>query len=75
MANDNTNRRQLYLPKELDDWYIETYGFTGVKINTLMLNALNEYKENHSKKANKKDVALERKIVDLIEACLESKGL
>jgi hypothetical protein len=50
---ENTARRGVYLPKELDDWFLGLASETNIKINQLMLDALNEYKSRHTPKGKK----------------------
>jgi len=75
MANENTNRRQLYLPKELDEWFINEGKKTGVRVNTIILKALEEYKETHGKKGHKKKSDFEKDVRKVAIALLKEKGL
>jgi len=50
---ENTARRGIYLPKELDDWFIELAKETNIKPNQLLLDALNQYKNRHTTKGKK----------------------
>jgi len=75
MANENTNRRQLYLPKELDDWFNEEGKKTNVRVNTLMLEALETYKENNGKKNRRKKSDFEKDVRKVALALLKEKGL
>jgi protein involved in sex pheromone biosynthesis len=75
MSNDNTERRQLYLPKVLNDWFIKESDNTSIKINTLMVEALVEYAENHSKKTRKKKSDFEKDVRKITLALLKEKGL
>ena len=74
MPNENTARRGLYLPKELDDWFGDQSDETGIKINALIISALKEYKECHSKSARRRDDAFDKKVNKLIEKYLENIG-
>lgn len=75
MANLNVNRRQLYLPKGLDDWFIDESEKTSVKVNAIILEALVEYAENHTKKARRKKSDFEKDVREIALALLNEKGL
>lgn len=64
---DNTARRGIYLPKELDDWFVKQSEETGIKTNQLMLDALNQYKDENSKSRRKKNNEFVAKIEAVIE--------
>ena len=75
MANENTARRNIYLPPDLDKWFVDTYEKTGVKVNAMMLEALTDYVDKHakhsSKKSNKNDAHIRKIALNL----LVEKGL
>lgn len=75
MSSINTNRRQLYLPKELDDWFIKENERTGIRVNALMIEALKEYAVKRSDKSRKKKSDFEKDVGNIVLALLKEKGL
>ena len=73
MANENTQRRGIYLPKKLDDWFSKKADKTGVRVNTLILEALNEYKENQSGVLSKADKDFEKNVRKIIHNVIQEK--
>ena len=75
MANENTARRNIYLPPSLDQWFIDESDESGSKINALMLEALKEYKEKRSKSSKKKKIDFEKNVKEIALELLKEKGL
>jgi len=74
MANENTSRRGIYLPKYLDNWYSEQSESTGIKINSLMLEALKEYMEKNSKSEIEKNNEFKESVRLIIKEYLAENG-
>ena len=66
MSNENTARRGLYLPKELDEWFVEMSDNTNIKVNALIISALTKFKESKSKSVKKHDADFEKKVRSII---------
>lgn len=66
MSNENTARRGLYLPQQLDNQLIKHADENNVKINYIILKAISEYMEkvNNPEVENKK---LKEFVVKIIE--------
>ena len=75
MANENTQRRQLYLPKELEQWFIDESESTCVKVNSIMLEALTDYIEKCVKHSSKKKSDFEKDVRKIALTLLKEKGL
>lgn len=75
MANENTSRRNIYLPPELDKWYSDEFGKTGIKINALMLEALNDYVEKRTKLSKKVKSDFDKNVRKIALDLLKEKGL
>ena len=75
MANENTARRNIYLPPATDQWFVNESEESGTKINALMLEALNEYIEKRSKSNRKKKIDFEKNVRDIALELLKEKGL
>lgn len=71
---ENTARRGIYLPQELDDWYTELADKSGIKVNQLMLDALNEYKDKQSLSKKKSDLIFKKRVTAIIDEILEKRG-
>ena len=75
MANGNTARRNVYLPPELDKWFVDEFEKSGVKVNALMLEALVEYAEKRSESKNKTKIAFNKNVRQIALDLLIEKGL
>lgn len=75
MSNENTSRRGIYLPPELDQWFIELSKDTGVKPNQLMLDALTEYKERNTASNRKKKDIFTKKVEGIVMDVLKKHGV
>lgn len=75
MANENTARRNVYLPRELDEWFVKEFGKTDIKVNTLILEALNEYVDKRSKSGKKQKIDFDKNVRRIALELLEEKGL
>ena len=64
---DNTARRGIYLPKELDEFFVSQSEETKIKINQLMIDALNEYKDKRSESGRKKNAEFEKKVLAVLK--------
>jgi len=73
MAN-NTDRRLVYLPPELDKWFMDHSEETGIKINTLIVDALVRFKDGESKSGKKQQSDFNKKVRRIIEAYLAENG-
>ena len=71
MSNENTARRGLYLPIELDQWLIDQADLSGIKVNSLIISALIEFKESKTKSVKKQDDDFDRRVNALIERYIE----
>lgn len=71
MANENTARRGVYLPPELDAWFIAESERTGKKINALMLEAMEEFMNKNTAKGKR---AFRSEIHKIVDAYLDSRG-
>ena len=74
MAN-NTARRGIYLPKELDDWYVERSANEGMKINAVMIEALTEYMERSMVSKRKESIEFEKKVYRIIKKYNDENGI
>ena len=71
MANQNTARRGIYMPKELLDAFNKMGLDTGRKVNDLMVDALTQYVEGDSAVDKKVSKKLNKIVNDLIEDYLK----
>lgn len=71
----NTSRRQLYLPQEVDEWLNEHGKETGVKVNTIILLAIEMYKQSFEKKTSKKKSDFEKDVRKIVLAVIKEKGI
>ena len=74
-ANENTARRNIYLPPELDKWFVDEYEKTDIKVNALMVKALADYAEKHSKTSRKKKSDFEKEVREIVLNVIKEKGL
>ena len=71
MSNTNTSRRNIYLPPELDKWFVDKSEESGVKINTIILEALRDYAKKHDGTHS----AMEQDVRAVMLELLVEKGL
>lgn len=75
MANENTTRRGIYIPADLDNWYKEISSHRDIKINTIILTALNEYKDRQLSKGKRNKTDSEKETRKIVFEVLKEKGL
>jgi len=66
---DNTVRRGMYLPQELEDWLVQHSSDTGIKVNNIVLNALNAHKDNGGSIAATEE--FDKNVMTVIERFME----
>ena len=67
MANENTARRALYLPPELDNWLVQLSESSGNKINTIIIQAIRDHHDSLFDIKSNEDEEFKLKVIDIID--------